>query len=136
MFSRHLWVPGSARVPGLCQPAPGGPPGTRHCPGPERPGFTAYRSGLFAVSAFWPEGFAVQPRELKKLLPQRLVILAPPVTPLLDLFRGQRLLGQPGVIRVLGPDLHIHIAENAPIVTDGALRDPKVPVRQSYDKLR
>ena len=67
---------------------------------------------------------------------QGLVVLPPPVTAPLGFLRGQRLLGQPQVVGVLGPDLHVHVAEDTPVVAGGGLRDHEVPVRQSYDKHR
>ena len=109
--------------------------------GQARRGRLTLNHGVVETPIFMPVGTygtvkAVQPRELQELLAQRLVIPAPPVAPLLVLFRGQRLLGQPGVIRVLGPDLHVHVGKNPPVVSDGGLRDPEVTVRQSYDKHR
>jgi hypothetical protein len=73
---------------------------------------------------------------LEELLPERLVVLPPPVAALLGLLGGQRLRGQPGIVGVLRPYLDVDVAEDPAVMTDRALRDPQVPVRQSYDKHR
>ena len=73
---------------------------------------------------------------LEEFLPERLVILAPPDPALFGFLGGQRLLGQPGIVGVLRPDLDLDVAEDPPVMGDRALRDPQVPVRQSYDKHR
>ena len=73
---------------------------------------------------------------LEELLPERLVVLPPPVAALLGLLRGQRLRGQPGIVGVLRPDLDVDVAEDPAVLTDRALRYPQVSVRQSYDKHR
>src|SRR5258708_4284297 len=92
--------------------------------------------GLFAVYRVLPRALAVQPGEFEELLTQGLVVLPPAVTPLLDFLRGQALRGQPGVVGVLRPDLHVDVAEDAAVVTRRGLRDHEVPVRQSYDEHR
>ena len=67
---------------------------------------------------------------------QRGVAFAPLLPPLLDLVGGQRLLGEPVVVRVLRPDLDVHIADDRAVLTDGRRRNLQVPVRQSNDKHR
>src|SRR5271170_3700388 len=74
-------------------------------------------SGLVAFGAVLPRVLAVQPRELEELLAQGLVFLPPPVTALLGFFGSQRLGGEPGVVGVLRPDLHVDVAEDAAVVT-------------------
>jgi len=60
---------------------------------------------------------------------QRLVAV-PPLGPApRHLVLGQRLSGQPRVVRVLRTDLHVGVADDPPIVADGGLRNPQVPVR-------
>ena len=71
---------------------------------------------------------------LEELLPERLVIPPPPDPALLGFFGGQSLRGQPGIFGVLRPYLDVDIADDPPVMGDRALRDPQVPVRQSYDK--
>src|SRR5947209_6734221 len=61
---------------------------------------------FLAVDGVLPGVLAVHPGELEELLAQGLVVLPPPVTALLGLLGRQRLRGQPGVIGVLGADLH------------------------------
>src|SRR6516164_9467384 len=92
--------------------------------------------GLFAVARIGPRGFAVQLRVLKEFLPERLVVMPPPVPAALRLFGGESLLGQAGVVSVLRPDLHVHVAHDAPVMTDRALRNLQIPVREPYDKHR
>ncbi len=73
---------------------------------------------------------ANQPGELLELTQQRGVACTPPLLALLDLVRGERLLGQPGVVGVLRPDLYVDIADNPPVPgMDGGLRNLQVPVR-------
>ena len=71
-----------------------------------------------------------EPGELLELPQQRGVARAPLLLALLDLVGGQRLLGQPVVVGVLRPDLHVHIADEPPVPgVDGGLRNLQVPVR-------
>ncbi len=93
-------------------------------------------SEFIPVGRIRPVGFAVAPGELEELLAERLVVGLPPVAAPLGFLGGQRLRGQPGVVSILRPDLHVHIADHAPVMADGGLRDFQVPVRESYDKHR
>jgi len=91
---------------------------------------------LFAFHGVLPGVLAVQPGELEEFLAQGLVVLPPAVPAPLGFLGGQRLFGQPGVVGVLRPDLHVNVAEDAPVVARRGLRNHQVPVRQSYDKHR
>src|SRR6202021_951811 len=75
-------------------------------------------SGLVLVGR--PRGVGLALGVLKELLPERLVVLPPPVPALLDFFWGQRLRGQPGIVGVLRTDLDVDIAEDPPVMTDRA----------------
>jgi hypothetical protein len=71
-----------------------------------------------------------EPRELLELTQERGVARAPLALALLDLVGGERLLGQPGVLGVLRPDLYIYIADEPPVPrVDGGLRNLQVSVR-------
>jgi len=65
---------------------------------------------------------------------QRGVARAPFQPALLDLIGGQGLLSEPFVVGVLGPDLHVGITDDPPVLANGRLRNLQVPVRQSNDK--
>src|SRR2546430_10758157 len=59
------------------------------------------------------------------------MIRRPPRSTLFPYTTLFRSFGQPGVVGVLGPDLHVDVAEDAPVVARRGLRDHQVPVRQS-----
>jgi excisionase family DNA binding protein len=71
-----------------------------------------------------------EPGELLELPEQRRVTIAPLVLALRHLIGGERLRGEPGVVSVLGADLHVHIADDPPLPgVDGGVRNLEVPVR-------
>jgi len=111
--------------------------GSEHLVGAAEP-FPGEAGGQLAASELivvgGPPAVAVLLGILEEFLPERLVVLPPPGPALLGFFWGQRLRGQAGIVGVLRPDLDVDVAEDPAVMTDRALRDPQVPVRQSYDK--